>query len=225
MTRGEIERVARPGEPHRNARRPVLVVDGAPPTRPSLHAEICLPTNHEDRPAADPVRRSFTTSDAPDATPGRSLRDRVRERNGVEDILLFRVADERFGLALTAVEEAIDLPPVFHVPEMSSAMLGVITVRGTLTSVFSPAAALGLTLHDGASALIFRRGRSRVAIVVDEVDDVTSLDLALLRDAPALHAGDGIVLGVVRQRDAILAIVDADALLDACQAVPLLETA
>jgi chemotaxis signal transduction protein len=156
---------------------------------------------------------------------GRSLRDRVRGRTGQVEILLFRVADERFGIELAAVEEAIDIPPVHHVPEMPPAMLGVITVRGTLTSVYSPAEALGLALHDGTSALIFRRGRSRLAVVVDEVDDVTTLDLSLLRDAPVLDAGDGLVLGVVRQRDALIALVDSDALLAACQAATLLETA
>lgn len=155
----------------------------------------------------------------------RSLRERVRARSGHEEILLFRIATERFAIALAAVEEAIDIPPVHHVPEMPSAMLGVITVRGSLTSVYSPGTALGLSLHDGTSALIFRRGRSRFAVVVDEVDDVTSLDLSLLRDAPGLDAGDGIVLGVVRQHDTLLALVDGDALLAACQAVPLLEIA
>jgi purine-binding chemotaxis protein CheW len=154
-----------------------------------------------------------------------SLRAQARDRRGQAEILLFRVANERFGIELSAVDEAIDIPPVHHVPEMPAAMLGVITVRGIITSVYSPAAALGLALHDGTSALIFRRGRSRLAVVVDEVDDVTTLDLSLLRDAPALDAGDGIVLGVVRQRDALLALLDADSLLAACQAVSLPETA
>ena len=154
-----------------------------------------------------------------------SVRDRVRRRSGQIDILLFRVANESFGIELGAVEEAIDIAPVHHVPEMPAAMLGVVTVRGVLTSVYSPSAALGLALHDGTSALLFRRGRARVAIVVDDVDDVTTLDLSILRDAPVQEAGDGIVLGVVRQRDALLTLVDADALLAACQAVPLLETA
>jgi chemotaxis signal transduction protein len=149
----------------------------------------------------------------------------VRAHSGHAEILLFRVADERFGIELAAVEEAIDIPPVHHVPEMTPSMLGVITVRGMLTSVYSPAAALGLALHDGTSALIFRRGRSRLAVVVDEVDDATTLDLSLLRDAPGLDVGDGIVLGVVRQRDVLLALVDADALIAACQAAPLLEIA
>ena len=76
-----------------------------------------------------------------------------------------------------------------------------------------------------SKVIIFRRGASRVAVVVDEVDDVSTLDLSLLRDAPAFEAADGIVLGVVRQRDSLLALIDADGLLAACQAVPVLENA
>ena len=156
---------------------------------------------------------------------GRSLRDRARARTGTVEMLVFRVGRERFGIELAAVEEAIDIPPVHHVPEMPPSMLGVITVRGTLTSVYSPTLALGLPIEDGTSALIFRRGRSRLAVVVDEVDDVSTLDLATLRDAPSLDAGDGLLLGVVRRHESLLALVDADALLAACQAAPLLEIA
>jgi purine-binding chemotaxis protein CheW len=187
---------AGPGELHRNGGPAVLVVHERPQDHPTPLPEHRLPTTHE-----------------------------IRRRHGRLDVLLFRVADESFAIDLSAVEEAIDIPPVHHVPEMPHAMLGVITVRGTLTAVYSPAAALGVGLHDGTSALIFRRGQSRLAVVVDEVDDVIALDLSLLRDTPTLEANDGTVLGVVRQGDALLALVDADALLAACQAVPLLETA
>ena len=176
-------------------------------------------------PVASPVAASKAPMSAPAPSATRSLRERVRSRSGQLEILLLKVGDERFGVELAAVEEAIDIPPVHHVPEMPPAMLGVITVRGVLTTVYSPSEALGIALHDGTSALIFRRGRSRLAVVVDEVDDVTTLDLSLLRDAPVLDAGDGIVLGVVRQQDTLLTLVDTDALLAACQAAPLLETA
>jgi purine-binding chemotaxis protein CheW len=155
----------------------------------------------------------------------RTLRERVRARSGKVELLLFRVANERFAIELAAVEEAIDLPPVHHVPEMPPAMLGVITVRGILTPAYSPQPALGLALTDGASALIFKRGRHRFALVIDDVEDVMTLDLATLRDAPGIEDSESVLLGVVRQRDALLALVDAETLLATCQAVPLLETA
>ena len=171
------------------------------------------------------VRRITPMRGTPIVAAARTLRERVRARSGSAELLLFRVAGERFAIDLAAVEEAIDLPPVHHVPEMPPAMLGVITVRGTLTPVYSPQSALGLALTDGASALIFKRGRHRFALVIDDVEDVMTLDLATLRDAPGVDQSESVLLGVVRQRDALLAVVDAESLLATCQAVPLLETA
>ena len=156
---------------------------------------------------------------------GRTMRDRARSRAGKADLLVFRIGAERFGVDLSAVEEAIDLPEIQFVPEMPPAMIGVTTVRGGMTAVYAPHTALGLPRTKPASALIFRRGRWRLAIVVDDVDDVTTIDLAELRESHELDAGEGLVLGVARHQGLLLALLDADALLAACQAVPILETA
>lgn len=212
-----------PAEPAPSASAPPTPARKAAPV--DLARALAVARAAEQALAAAPAAVPSSTPVAAAPPPARSVRDRIRGRSGQLDILLFRVGDERFAVDLSAIEEAIDIPAIHHIPEMPPAMLGVITIRGMLTSMYSPAAALGLSLHDGTSALIIRRGRSRVGLVVDEVDDVESLDLSQLRDAPGLDTGDGIVLGVVRQRDALLALVDPDALLAACQAASLLETA
>jgi chemotaxis signal transduction protein len=162
-------------------------------------------------------------SDAPE-TDARSLRDKGRARDGIAEVLVFVVGDERVGIDLGAVEEAIDLPPIHHVPEMPPAMLGVVTVRGSLTSVYSPHQALGVEHLAGGCALVFRRRRSRLALVIDDVDDACPIELSTLRDAP--NAGQaGVVVGVVRHGESLLSLVDADALLAACQAIPQPESA
>lgn len=168
------------------------------------------------------ARRASTPSCPPDEAPTpdtRSLRDRARAREGTAEILVFIVGNEHFGIELAEVEEAIDLPPVHHVPEMPPAMQGVMSVRDSLTSVYSPRQPLGLAHAVGACALIFRRRRSRLALIIDDVDDARSIDLAQLRDAPSATKG-GVVLGVVRHGDSLLSLVDAEALLAACQAIP-----
>jgi purine-binding chemotaxis protein CheW len=155
--------------------------------------------------------------------PRRPLRERVRSRSGTVELLMFRIGTERFAVELVCVEEAIDLPDVHHVPEMPPAMLGVITVRDTLTPVFTPNDALGVPVEGRGAALIFRSDRGRFALAIDDVDDVMTLDLAALRDAPGSEVADSVVLGVARIGDSILALVDADALVLVCQAIPALE--
>ncbi|HEU4722549.1 MAG TPA: chemotaxis protein CheW [Gemmatimonadaceae bacterium] len=155
--------------------------------------------------------------------PRRPLRERARSRTGLVELLMFRVGPERFAVELLCVEEAIDLVEPHHVPEMPPAMLGVITVRDTLTPVFTPDEALGVAAEDKGAALIFRSNRGRFALAIDDVDDVMTLDLAQLRDAPGIDGSDPLVLGVARNGNGIVALVDAEALIAACQATPIPE--
>ena len=155
--------------------------------------------------------------------PRRPLRERARSHTGLVELLMFRVGNERFAVELLCVEEAIDLGEPHHVPEMPPAMLGVITVRDTLTPVFTPDDALGVAAVSKGAALIFRSARGRFALAIDDVDDVTTLDLAQLRDAPGSDGSDSLVLGVARNGAGIVALVDADALIAACQATPIPE--
>jgi chemotaxis signal transduction protein len=197
------------------------------PVRPSVAIPHHTPMRGSIAIVRDAVPAPAPASPAaPSAAPaGQALRDQARLRAGTVELLVFGVANEWFGVELAAVDEAMDLPAVRHVPEMPPAMLGVMTVRGALTALYSPASALGLHAPNASSALVFKRGRGRLAIAVDDVDDVHTLDLAQLRDPPAADAADGLVLGVLRYRDALLALVDAEALIAACQTVPVLETA
>ena len=193
--------------------RPIAAIPPRAPTPP-----LAAPAVPLDAPATPAIPRRA-------AAPARTLRERALSRSGHADVLMFRVGDEHFAVDLGAVEEAIDVAHVHHVPEMPAAMLGVIPVRGSLTSLYSPRAALGLPAAGGRSALVFRRGRARVALSIDDVDDVVTLDLATLRDAPDPAAGADLVLGVTRHRSGLVALLDADALLGACIAAPLQETA
>lgn len=248
MTKKKIRysELAPPAPPPEAPRAPLDIARALTPARASvaiprptpIRGSVAIPRPTPVRgsvafPRPTPARGSITiVRDAPPAPApavatdgGPTLRDRARLRTGTADLLVFAAGGEWFGIDLAAVEEAIDLPPVRHVPEMPPAMLGVITVRDMLTSVYSPAGALGVTLAGGTSALVFRRARGRLGIVVDDVDEVHSLQLAQLRDPPAAASADGILLGVMRYREGLLALVDAEALIGACQTVPLMETA
>ncbi len=164
------------------------------------------PPQGDDRP-----RRRST------ARPTISWRERVRARMGVEDVLTFHVGSERFATALAAVEEAVEQPDVYRVPEMPEAMLGVFSLRGRLIPVCSPMRPLGVPLHGAISTvLLMRTGARRVGIAVDDVDDVIALDLETVRPAPGVDDSDGVLLGVVRHGDVLIAIVDPDAIVAAC---------
>jgi len=188
----------------------------------SEELHLSLPTQ-SDPPAHDaegrPARRSAASSTVP-------WRERVRSRVGTEDVLTFHVGSERFATSLAAIEEAVEQPDVYRVPEMPETMLGVFSLRGRLIPVCSPVRALGVALGGSvATVLLLRAGTRRVGVAVDDVDDVISLDLATVRAAPGVDDSDGVLLGVVRQGNNLIAIVDPDAIVAACLTGQAVETA
>ncbi|MEP6618429.1 MAG: chemotaxis protein CheW [bacterium] len=176
--------------------------------------------------AAPPARRSAPVSRTSGSVEmDRSFRGRVRGRVGTIDVLKFRIGTEWFAVELIVVEEVIDLPRIHHVPEMPPAMLGVVVVRERLTPVYSPHLALGSPLASRESVLIFKSGTTSVGLLIDDVDDAITAELHELRDTPGADENESVVLGVLRHDDVLVAIVDADALIAACQTAALLEIA
>jgi purine-binding chemotaxis protein CheW len=179
---------------------------------------IIKPHQSPAAPAVRPVRPSIAAGAA-------SWRERVRARSGVEELLTFHVGRERFATSLGSIEEAVERPDVYRVPEMPETMLGVFSLRGRLIPVCSPMRALGVELVAlEPTVLLMRAGTRRVGVAVDDVDDVIALDLATIRPSPGTEDPDGVLLGVVRQGNELIAIVDPDAIVATCLTGQVMET-
>lgn len=152
-----------------------------------------------------------------DALQAMPFRERARARVGRAELLLFRVGRELFATPLAAIEEAVELEEVRPIPEMPASMLGVTDLRGRMIPIYSPARSLGVELGAApAAALVVRAGERRVALAVDDVEDVLDTDLTQLRDAPGGDDADGVLIGVARQGRRLVAVLDGDALVAAC---------
>lgn len=196
--------------------------------RPTLHDAYTPEANSLDpvRPsvaeaprANEPAPEPFVVRSAP-----RSLRQRAELRGGTLELLLFRVGAEMFGIELESVEEALDVPALHRIPEMPENLLGLIPLRGALVPLYAPDTALGAGLQEPASALVFHGGGRRLAIAVDDVDDVLTLPLPALRDVPGTDAGDGVLAGVARRERDLIGVLDVEALLAQLRAGHAVET-
>jgi purine-binding chemotaxis protein CheW len=181
------------------------------PILPGLES-LTRPFGETEAPAPDPME--LAVDEALRAMP---FRERVRARVGRAELLLFRVGRELFATPLAAVEEAVELEEIRAIPEMPASMLGVTDLRGRMIPIYSPARTLGVDLGAApAAALVVRSGERRVALAVDDVEDVLDADLTTLREAPGSDDADGVLAGVVRHGRMLVAVLDGEALVAAC---------
>jgi purine-binding chemotaxis protein CheW len=89
----------------------------------------------------------------------------------LEDLLVFRLAGESFGLRLTAVAEIILPPDLAYMPLVPPSLLGLANLRGVVMPVVSLRALLHLphVPSDKSTRVIVVRGDTPVGFVVDGI--------------------------------------------------------
>jgi purine-binding chemotaxis protein CheW len=141
-------------------------------------------------------------------TPAR-FRDRVRERAGAQDLLVVRIGRERFAVPLEAVDELVESPRLRSVPGAPQDLLGLFTLGDATLPLYSPAGLLGAEPVGEQVALVMRGGQARVALAVDDADDVITVPLAGVLEAPRTGHHDDVVLGVIWHGGELLTLLDA----------------
>lgn len=131
--------------------------------------------------------------------------------------LVTRVGGERFAFPVLRVEEAVDSPHLSWVPRAVDGLVGQLRHRGRTVSAFDSGWLFGVQRLPGATtALVLRDGEARVAIVVDDVEDLLLVEPESVRAVPAGADQEDILRGVCLAPDAgrsLVGLVHVDALL------------
>lgn len=170
------------------------------------------------RPRQDDIGLPAFEELAPPA-PVAPFRDRVQRREGRAELLVFRAAGELFATELRSVEEAVEGVEARHIPDAPPTMLGIFALRDRTLPMYALARVLGLPEREAAGmTLVMRPGAVRIAVAVDEVDDVFDASLDAVRPAPPPE-NDATVLGVVWRGDELVTLLDADTIVATCLAI------
>ena len=144
------------------------------------------------------------------------FRERVAAREGRVDLLVFRVGTEMFATELRAVEEAVEGVSARAIPDAPPAMLGIFALRDRTLPMYVLGRILSLaSAGQPEMTLVLRPSGTRIALAVDQVDDVYNAALSAVRPAPTPDA-DGMVLGVVWRGAELVTLLDADVLVTTC---------
>lgn len=114
------------------------------------------------------VKRSELPAAAPTTPPQAASRD----------VLAFSLADEAYALPLASVHEILKVPPITPVPRAAADVLGIVSVRGRITTVLDLRRRLGLPEHPlgpRARILLVDSGVEIFGLLVDNVHQVHRL--------------------------------------------------
>ncbi len=136
----------------------------------------------------------------------------MTEETNARQLLVFSLGEEEYALPVTSVQEIIHYTAPRAVASESAWIQGVISLRGKIIPVADLGARLGLTTEaaDGGKIVIVENGSVTAGVVVDDVDEVLTIEDGQLDAVPA--AGTEAIDGIVKIDDRLIILLDLDSL-------------
>lgn len=132
-------------------------------------------------------------------------------------LIIFRLAEEEFGVEITKVQEIIHMKDLTQLPDSSGFMAGIINLRGDIISVIDLRRRFGLKqeVTKNTRIVIIEMNDQDVGLIVDAVSEVLRIEDNNIEDAPKKIVGikNDYLKGIGKVEDKIIILLDLDKLL------------
>ncbi len=134
----------------------------------------------------------------------------------IEQIVVFCLADQRYGIPIDAVQEIQQIVAFSEVPDGDACVIGMLNLRGVVIPALDMRVLLGLTpqdFHVDTPMIVCRTDGQLVSLVVDEVEDVVFVPEGGMAPPPKMHTLSSRMIGVCTMETGLVYLLDIDKLL------------
>lgn len=118
---------------------------------------------------------------------------KTKSKASLRKYLTFYVDDEQYGIDISKIREIIAPMHITHVPKTPAFVKGVINLRGSVIPVVDVRLKFGMderAIDMDTAIIIYETNDASIGFIVDQVEDVLSIDKKHISEAP--HFGSGI---------------------------------
>jgi len=125
-------------------------------------------------------------------------------------LVVFSLGSEEYAVPITRVQEIIDYVEPRSVASESQWIQGVISLRGKILPVWDLASRLGVgrEAHGAGKIVIVETADDMAGIVVDDVEEVLTVDTDQVDDVPG--AGADLIEAIAKVGDRLVILLDLD---------------
>lgn len=136
----------------------------------------------------------------------------------INQLVVFRLANEYYGISIAAVESVIKLQPITFVPHAPMFVEGVTNLRGKILPVIDLRKRLGLTLQAETKhtrIMVTELNKTMVGMIVDSVHQVLHIaEEAIEPPSPIVTTVDSaFISGIARSDKRLIIVLDLEKIL------------
>lgn len=128
-------------------------------------------------------------------------------------LVVFRLANETYGVQVDTVESIAELPAVTRVPGTPAYLSGVINLRGRVIAVIDLRRRLGLATADHSAEtriIVVEFGDEQVGLLVDDVAEILPVSLTSVEPLNEMMTGANseFITGTLKTEDSLVILLD-----------------
>ncbi len=135
----------------------------------------------------------------------------------IDKMIVFTLKDQSYALPIDVVQEIQQIVELSEVPTTTASVIGVVNLRGDVIPAIDMRALIGLPRieYNLETPMVICRTRGlRIALIVDEVEDVVALPEGCLQPSSSVHSLADRMIGICRMGTNLVFLLDIDKLVD-----------
>jgi chemotaxis signal transduction protein/ABC-type nitrate/sulfonate/bicarbonate transport system substrate-binding protein/AmiR/NasT family two-component response regulator len=151
------------------------------------------------------------------------LKDKILIESSREGkYIIFKLAEERYGIPVLDVREIIHMQPIRSMPQMPEYVKGVINLRGKVIPIVDLRLKLGMEsieYHDRMCIIVVdvasHAGSARIGMITDAVLAVADIKEAIIENTPSFgtKVSTNIITGMAKMTDGVTTLLDIEKIL------------
>ena len=138
-----------------------------------------------------------------------------------EQLVVFRLANEEYGVHIDSVQEIIRMPEsITHLPKAASFLAGIVNVRGAVLPIIDFRSRFSLEAverNDRQRIVVLSIDGTRTGFIVDSVSQVLKVARSTIEKTPSVSEEQARIMGQIanlQEQHRMILILDARELLD-----------
>jgi len=140
-------------------------------------------------------------------------------RSDQVELLTFIIGTERYAIEIDSIAEIVMPQPYTRVPNADAAVIGIMSLRGTIVTMVDVRRRLRQSASDRRAdhrIIVIRRGADILGFEVDRVLRVVDVDRATIESPPTIDDSedDVAIRGLFRQGEALTVVLNLENVLE-----------
>lgn len=132
--------------------------------------------------------------------------------------LLFKIADEEYGIEISCVKEIINIVPITQVPSTPNYVKGIVNLRGDIVPIIEIRTRFRMPhmeYDDLTCIIVIEDGGEKIGFVVDAVNEVKYINKSKISSPPSvkLSYANQFVRNLGHVDDKVVLLIDRDKIL------------